>query len=101
MFVGTADKLVDVGQDSYVLNDPSKNAAFLPFGSGIRACLGQKCVVLGVAALFASLLECYEVCTLHINILPLVATNVVCLFLLGICAWFRNLIFTNESKKHL
>ncbi|KAE9459654.1 hypothetical protein C3L33_08417, partial [Rhododendron williamsianum] len=56
-----ADKLVDVGQDSYVLNDPSKNAAFLPFGSGIRACLGQKCVVLGVAALFASLLERYEI----------------------------------------
>ncbi|KAF7137446.1 hypothetical protein RHSIM_Rhsim07G0073100 [Rhododendron simsii] len=57
----SADKLVDVGQDSYVLNDPNKNAAFLPFGSGTRACLGQKCVVLGVAALFASLLERYEI----------------------------------------
>jgi len=56
-----ADKLVDVGQDSYVLNDPNKNAAFLPFGSGTRACLGQKCAVLGVAALFASLLERYEI----------------------------------------
>ncbi|KAI8546058.1 hypothetical protein RHMOL_Rhmol07G0086600 [Rhododendron molle] len=56
-----ADKLVDVEQDSYVLNDPNKNAAFLPFGSGTRACLGQKCVVLGVAASFASLLERYEI----------------------------------------
>lgn len=94
VFVGTADKLVDVRQDSYVLNDPNKNAAFLPFGSGSRACLGQKCAVLGVAALFASLLERYQVCALHIDILLLLATNVVCLFLLGICAWFPNLFFT-------
>ncbi|CAL5330542.1 unnamed protein product [Camellia sinensis] len=56
-----AEERVDVGQGTYVLNDPNENAAFLPFGSGTRACLGQKFVILGVATLFASLLEHYEV----------------------------------------
>ncbi|KAI7981253.1 Cytochrome P450 3A11 [Camellia lanceoleosa] len=56
-----AEERVDVGQDTYVLNDPNENAAFLPFGSGTRACLGQKFVILGVATLFASLLEHYEI----------------------------------------
>ncbi|XP_012068732.1 cytochrome P450 4X1 isoform X2 [Jatropha curcas] len=35
--------------------------AFLPFGSGIRACVGQEFVIHGVATLFVSLLERYEV----------------------------------------
>ncbi|CAK7336452.1 unnamed protein product [Dovyalis caffra] len=48
-------------QGSFILNDPNDNAAFLPFGSGMRACVGQKFVIHGVATLFASLLECYEV----------------------------------------
>lgn len=56
-----AEERVDVGQDTYVLNDPNENAAFLPFGSGTRACLGQKFVILGVATLFASLLVHYEI----------------------------------------
>ncbi|GMP41054.1 hypothetical protein CsSME_00011278 [Camellia sinensis var. sinensis] len=56
-----AEERVDVGQGTYVLNDPNENAAFLPFGSGTRACLGQKFVILGVATLFASLLEHYEI----------------------------------------
>lgn len=46
---------------SLVLNDPNANPAFLPFGSGARACVGQQFVVHGVVSLLASLLEHYEV----------------------------------------
>eukprot|EP00257_Ricinus_communis_P019690 XP_015578748.1 cytochrome P450 4X1 isoform X2 [Ricinus communis] len=56
-----AEDAVDPGQSSYILNDPNENAAFLPFGSGVRACVGQKFVIQGVAILLASLLERYEV----------------------------------------
>lgn len=59
---GAADELVDPVDSSFVLNDPNENAAFLAFGSGMRACVGQKFVIQGVATLFASLLERYEVC---------------------------------------
>ena len=62
LLLGTVEDLVDPDQDSCILDDPNHNAAFLPFGSGTRACVGQKFVILGVAALFASLLEHYEVC---------------------------------------
>ncbi|ERM99078.1 hypothetical protein AMTRI_Chr01g103380 [Amborella trichopoda] len=41
--------------------DPNANAAFLPFGSGVRACIGQKFAVTGITALLASLLQLYEV----------------------------------------
>ncbi|XP_021296520.1 11-oxo-beta-amyrin 30-oxidase-like [Herrania umbratica] len=54
-------ELLDQGQSSFVLNDPNKNPAFLPFGSGTRACVCQKFVIQGIARLFASLLEQYEV----------------------------------------
>ena len=54
----------DSEKRSYAISDPLKNAAFLPFGSGIRACVGQKFTVLGIASIFASLLERYEVCSL-------------------------------------
>ncbi|XP_017984986.1 PREDICTED: 11-oxo-beta-amyrin 30-oxidase [Theobroma cacao] len=54
-------ELLDQGQSSFVLNDPNKNPAFLPFGSGTRACVCQKFVIQGIARLFASLLERYEV----------------------------------------
>ena len=59
--LSSAEEFVDTEQDSYVLKDPNENAAFLPFGCGTRACLGQKFAILGVATLFASLLEYYEV----------------------------------------
>ncbi|KAJ0102993.1 hypothetical protein Patl1_05735 [Pistacia atlantica] len=52
---------VDPRETSSVLKDPNDNAAFLPFGSGSRACVGQKFVIHGVATLFASLLERYEI----------------------------------------
>ncbi|KAB1226678.1 hypothetical protein CJ030_MR1G008473 [Morella rubra] len=57
---GNAENHVHSGESSVVLNDPNDNAAFLPFGSGTRACVGQKFVIRGVATLFASLLEQYE-----------------------------------------
>ncbi|KAJ6945362.1 hypothetical protein NC651_000420 [Populus alba x Populus x berolinensis] len=55
-----ADEAVDPIQCSFILNDPNDNAAFLPFGSGMRACVGQKFSIHGVATLFASLLQRYE-----------------------------------------
>lgn len=48
-------------EGSYTISDPLKNAAFLPFGSGMRACVGQKFAVLGIASIFSSLLERYEI----------------------------------------
>nr|KJB67863.1 hypothetical protein B456_010G215500 [Gossypium raimondii] len=54
-------ELKDQRKCTFVLKDPNKNPAFLPFGSGARACVGQKFVTQGVATLFASLLEQYEV----------------------------------------
>ncbi|KAK2634444.1 hypothetical protein Ddye_029236 [Dipteronia dyeriana] len=60
-FAGATDEHVDPGKGSFVLNNPNDNAAFLPFGSGSRACIGQKFIIQGVATLFASLLELYEI----------------------------------------
>lgn len=51
-------------ESSFTLNDPNKSTAFLPFGSGIRACVGQKFVIKAVAMLFVSLLEHHVVCSL-------------------------------------
>ncbi|GKV39672.1 hypothetical protein SLEP1_g47410 [Rubroshorea leprosula] len=56
-----AEELLDHGQSSFVLNHPDENPVFLSFGSGTRACVGQKFVMHAVATLFASLLEQYEV----------------------------------------
>ncbi|CAA2970122.1 11-oxo-beta-amyrin 30-oxidase-like isoform X2 [Olea europaea subsp. europaea] len=53
--------LVDEGDSSYIVKDPSENEAFLPFGSGVRACLGEKIAILEISTLIASLLEHYEV----------------------------------------
>lgn len=47
--------------EEHVLDDPNENAAFLPFGSGTRACVGQKFAILAITTLFASLLQRYEV----------------------------------------
>ncbi|KAK8559768.1 hypothetical protein V6N13_016503 [Hibiscus sabdariffa] len=58
---GHAEEPKDQRKSSFVLNDPNENAAFLPFGSGTRACVCQKFVIQGIASLFASLLEQYEV----------------------------------------
>jgi cytochrome P450 len=58
---GAAEELVNQKQRLFVLNNPNENGAFLPFGSGARACVGQKSAIQGVATLFASLLERYEV----------------------------------------
>lgn len=61
---GNAEKRVHSGNSSSILNNPDDNVAFLPFGSGTRSCVGQKFVIQGVATLFASLLEQYEVCAI-------------------------------------
>lgn len=59
---GSAEDLSSTGFSSFVLNDPNENAAFLPFGSGARACIGQKFIIQLVASVLASLLNKYEVC---------------------------------------
>ncbi|PAN15147.1 hypothetical protein PAHAL_2G468200 [Panicum hallii] len=41
--------------------DCAKTESFLPFGSGSRACVGQKFVILAISMLIASLLRKYEV----------------------------------------
>ncbi|KAL5567460.1 hypothetical protein UlMin_024035 [Ulmus minor] len=58
---GAPKEAANLGDSSLVLNEPNDNAAFLPFGSGVRACVGQKFVIQGVAALFATLLKHYEI----------------------------------------
>lgn len=58
---GSTEELTNAGFKSFVLNDPNENAAFLPFGSGTRACVGQKFVIQVVATLLASLLKKYKV----------------------------------------
>ncbi|KAJ4979789.1 hypothetical protein NE237_010569 [Protea cynaroides] len=59
-FAGVEEKL-NAANSPFVLNDPNANSAFLPFGSGTRACVGQKIAILGIMMLFASLLEQYEI----------------------------------------
>lgn len=63
---GPAEEHTGPGFGSLVLNDPNENAAFLPFGSGTRACVGQKFVIQVVATLFASLIKKYEVCAISL-----------------------------------
>ncbi|XVE68432.1 hypothetical protein DITRI_Ditri09bG0068200 [Diplodiscus trichospermus] len=58
---GPAEEIMEKRYSSFVLNDPNENPAFLPFGSGTRSCIFLKFVIQGVATLFASLLEQYEV----------------------------------------
>ncbi|KAK8575706.1 hypothetical protein V6N13_033035 [Hibiscus sabdariffa] len=58
---GHAEELKDQRESSFVLNDPNENASFLPFGAGTRSCVCQKFAIQGIATLFASLLEQYEV----------------------------------------
>ncbi|WOK95959.1 Cytochrome P450 [Canna indica] len=42
-------------------NEPKRNAAFLPFGYGSRACIGEKFATVGISTLLASLLQNYEI----------------------------------------
>ncbi|KAL9247779.1 hypothetical protein vseg_021173 [Gypsophila vaccaria] len=56
-----AEVLVNSEVESYILNDSYKNTAYLPFGSGLRACVGQKFAVHGIATMLASLVEHYEI----------------------------------------
>ncbi|KAL4277468.1 hypothetical protein HN51_060570 [Arachis hypogaea] len=58
---GSAEEVTKSGFNLLELNDPNENAAFLPFGSGTRACVGQKFVIQVIATLLASLLKKYEI----------------------------------------
>ncbi|OVA20676.1 Cytochrome P450 [Macleaya cordata] len=58
---GATREVVDCTDGPLVLNDPNVNDSFLPFGSGKRACIGQKFAILGIATLFASLVQHYEI----------------------------------------
>ncbi|KAK7271523.1 hypothetical protein RJT34_27497 [Clitoria ternatea] len=58
---GFAEEPPIAGFNTFVLNDPNENAAFLPFGSGTRACVGQKFIIQLVATLLVSLLKLYEI----------------------------------------
>lgn len=82
IFSEVAEGSVDPTRSSFILKDPNDNAAFLPFGSGIRACVGEKFVIRGVATLFASLLERYEVCCISYH------------FFLYLFAW-NNFVYNN------
>ncbi|KAI3448756.1 hypothetical protein Pfo_005421 [Paulownia fortunei] len=50
-----------IGLSSCVMKEPNESEAFLPFGSGARACIGQKLAILGISSLFAALVGHYEV----------------------------------------
>ncbi|KAL2900741.1 Cytochrome P450 3A31, partial [Bienertia sinuspersici] len=57
---GAVEVPSNLGEGPYILSDPHKNAAYLPFGSGLRTCVGQRFAIMGIASIFASLLEQYE-----------------------------------------
>ncbi|XP_068664011.1 cytochrome P450 734A1-like [Aristolochia californica] len=46
---------------SFILNDLNEKSAFLSFGSGTRACVGERFVVLAISKMFAHLLQQFEV----------------------------------------
>lgn len=71
--------LTDAGLTSSVIKEPSEFEAFLPFGSGARACIGQKLAVLGISSLFAALVGHYEVCTSYLLFLPVISVYFFCL----------------------
>ncbi|XP_072975398.1 cytochrome P450 71A16-like [Typha angustifolia] len=57
---GTSEVYNDSSGGPFIIQ-PNKTATFLPFGSGSRACIGQKFAILEISALFASLLQNYEI----------------------------------------
>lgn len=72
---GSAEGITNSGFSLFELNDPNENAAFLSFGSGTRACVGQKYVIQVVATLLASLLKKYEVQSVFLLFLILLREN--------------------------
>ncbi|KAJ4836318.1 hypothetical protein Tsubulata_004557 [Turnera subulata] len=72
-FLSNVGKVPDITKDtsftdarnsipaSFSVKDPNEVAAYLSFGSGVRACVGQKFVINEVAAFFALFLQRYEV----------------------------------------
>ncbi|CAI0421049.1 unnamed protein product, partial [Linum tenue] len=69
---------VNATKGPLILNDPTNNPAFLPFGSGVRACACQKPVITGVGAMLASLIASYEV-----RASPLGLTKMFCFSFVG------------------
>ncbi|KAJ8472032.1 hypothetical protein OPV22_026375 [Ensete ventricosum] len=58
--IGPHEKYEDF-QKSAFHSEPKRMAAFLPFGYGIRACIGEKFPTLGISTLIAFLLQNYEI----------------------------------------
>ncbi|THU47479.1 hypothetical protein C4D60_Mb09t15960 [Musa balbisiana] len=58
--IGTHKKYEDFKKSAF-LSEPKRKAAFLPFGYGTRACIGEKFATLGISTLIASLLQNYEI----------------------------------------
>ncbi|CAL9136991.1 unnamed protein product [Musa textilis] len=58
--IGTHKKYEDFEKSAF-LGEPKRKAAFLPFGYGTRACIGEKFATLGISTLIASLLQNYEI----------------------------------------
>ncbi|CAL1377024.1 unnamed protein product [Linum trigynum] len=77
-FVPETTEEVNATEGPLILNDPTNNLAFLPFGSGVCACACQKPVITGVGAMLASLLASYEV-----RASPLGLTKMVCSSFVG------------------
>ncbi|KAG8363742.1 hypothetical protein BUALT_Bualt19G0053900 [Buddleja alternifolia] len=55
------ESLTDTGLYTCVLKELKELEAFLPFGSGSRACIGEKLAIVGISSLFAALVGTYEV----------------------------------------
>jgi hypothetical protein len=79
----------------------NKTDSFLPFGSGSRACVGQKFAILGISMLIASLLLNYEVCCDNCYAYSCYMSGTCPNFLFGICSYGLSIYITCKSIVYL